>query len=375
MLSGLPVTTPDAAGLRADSLRWMEEFIEGHIAENRYSGAQVAIARRGQLAYVRSFGEAAPGLKTADHTPFLLYSNTKVITASLIWAMVERGLLTFSDRVCDIVPEFARHNKQDVTIMHLLTHQGGFPNVDGYHDVPLEAYRDHKVLREVVCNFSLQWAPGSRVEYHHNAAHWTLVVVVEAVMGKDFRQVMRELIFEPLGLENELLMGVPDELAHTVASMLMPGPNGTLVKHEDDNPDRRRAGVPAGGCFGSARAMVTFYQALLNGGAIGDRRILGPKMIEFALRDRTGGRVVQPMGRPRSFGIGPFTHGESYPGVGFGPSASPETFGHTGGNSSVCWGDPNTGVSFAYTTNTRIDAPWDRRRSELLGGIVQSAIT
>jgi CubicO group peptidase (beta-lactamase class C family) len=374
VFDALPATTPEAANLRTDSLRWLEAFIEGHIRENRYSGAQVAIGRHGKLAYVRSFGEAAPGLRTADDTPFLLYSNTKVITASLIWAMVERGLLTYSDRVCDYVPEFSRHNKQDVTIMHLLTHQAGYPNVDGYHDVPVEAYRDHKVLREVVCDFALQWAPGSRVEYHHNAAHWTLVVVVEAIMGKDFRQVIREMIFEPLGLEDELLMGVPDELAHRAAAMLMPGPNGTLVPHEDHNPDRRRAGVPAGGCFGSARAMVAYYQALLNGGAIGDRRIVGPRSIEFALRDRTGGRTVMPFGRPRAFGVGPWVNGESYPGIGFGPTASPTTFGHLGGNSSCCWGDPESGVSFAYTTNTRIDLPWDARRLEVLGGIVQGAI-
>jgi CubicO group peptidase (beta-lactamase class C family) len=370
----LPVASAEEAGLRPDSLRWLEGYIQGHIDAGLYSGAQIAMARHGKLAFVRSFGQAAANLPTADSTPFLLYSNTKVLTATLVCALAERGLLTFSDRVADYVPEFARHGKQDITIMHLLTHQAGFPNAHGYVDIPVEAYRDHKVLREVVADFTLQWAPGSRVEYHHNAAHWTMAVVIESITGKDFRQVKRETVFEPLDLHDELLMGVPDELASKVAAMLAPGPDGKLIPHADDNPDRRRAGVPAGGAFGSARAMAVFYQALLNGGANGKRRVLGRKSVEFMLRDTTGGRVIQPFGQPRAFGFGPWRHANSLLGSGFGPIASPNTFGHLGGNSSCCWADPDTGVSFAYTSNTRIDTPWDTRRWDVLGQMAHAAI-
>ncbi len=59
-------------------------------------------------------------------------------------------------------------------------------------------------LREVVCDFPLEWTPGSKVHYHGLSAHWALGVLIEAVTGKDFRDVIRETLAEPLGLGREL---------------------------------------------------------------------------------------------------------------------------------------------------------------------------
>ena len=58
-----------------------------------------ALARHGQLALFETFGRASiEGSKAAaDDTLWLLFSNTKVITAMGIWALVEDGLLSFND--------------------------------------------------------------------------------------------------------------------------------------------------------------------------------------------------------------------------------------------------------------------------------------
>ena len=48
----------EAVGLNRDSLERLAMLIEGHIAEGRYPGAQVAVARYGKLAFSRSFGAA-----------------------------------------------------------------------------------------------------------------------------------------------------------------------------------------------------------------------------------------------------------------------------------------------------------------------------
>ena len=374
MTSFISSATIEAARLRSDALQRLVAFIEGHIAAGHYSGAQVAIGRNGKLAFNRSFGEAAPDLPTDDRTLFLLYSNTKVLTASVVWALVERGLLAFSDRVADHVPEFARHGKGDVTVLHLLTHQAGFPDTHPDLDIPRAAYRDHALLREAVCDFKLQWEPGSKVVYHYNAAHWAVAVLVEAVTGQDFRDVMRQLIFEPLGVERELLIGLPErDPPRNVAALYEPV-DGALRRHPDDNVDRQRAGVPAGGAFGTARAMTCFYQALLGGGAIDGRRIFGPQTLRFVLRGVTGEQCVENLGKVMQFAVGPHVRGSTFPSRELGSAASPRAFGHTGVGSSLCWGDPETGVSLAYLTNTRSPDPWHSRRLELINQVVQSAI-
>src|SRR5580692_9147897 len=199
----LPATNLAGAMLRAEQIDRLAALIEGHIAEGRYPGAQIAIARGGRLALERTFGKAALQKPADDKTLWLLYSNTKVITAAALWVLAEHGAFRFTDRVADHVPDFARNGKGDITILQLMTHRAGFPNAM----VPKEVWEDHALLKETVCNFSLEWTPGSRLHYHGATAHWTAAVLMEALTGKDFREVIRDLVIAPLGLQNDIVVG------------------------------------------------------------------------------------------------------------------------------------------------------------------------
>jgi len=108
-----PLSTADldSLGFRKNQIERLIELIEKHIAEGRYPGCQIALARHGKLGLYRSFGNAvtAPARRAAqDDTLWLLYSNTKVVTAVALWVLAERGLFGFSDRIADHVPEFKK---------------------------------------------------------------------------------------------------------------------------------------------------------------------------------------------------------------------------------------------------------------------------
>ena len=80
----LAPSTPAALGLDPQPLERLGEIITGHLAEGRYPGAQIAVARRGQLALFRTFGDARldPTRAAArEDTLWLMYSNTKATTA------------------------------------------------------------------------------------------------------------------------------------------------------------------------------------------------------------------------------------------------------------------------------------------------------
>ena len=96
----------DAAGLRPDQIARLIAMIEAHIAEGRYPGAQIAIARHGQIALSQTFGDATLGTKATDDTLWLLYSTTKVITAAATWILAEQG--AFSLPTCTPPPTSAR---------------------------------------------------------------------------------------------------------------------------------------------------------------------------------------------------------------------------------------------------------------------------
>ena len=239
-------------------------LIERHIAEGRYPGCQIALARHGKLALFKSFGNAVTEptpRAAADDTLWLLYSNTKVVTAVALWALAERGLFSFSDHIADHVPEFAKNAKGNITILQTITHQAGFPNAV----VGKDAWADHKRLRDVVCDFPLEWSPGSKVHYHGLTAHWTLGVLIEAVTGKDFRDVIRETVAEPLGLGRELYVGLPEAEFGRAADMHEPKPDGEGLRPDADanSAEWRKGGAPGGAGYGTARAMAALYQMML----------------------------------------------------------------------------------------------------------------
>jgi CubicO group peptidase (beta-lactamase class C family) len=371
----LETSSVESLGLDPKPLARLRELITEHITEGRYPGAQIAVARHGKLGLLWTLGDARLDprrVAAQDDTLWLLYSNTKVITACAVWMLVERGALAFTDRVADHVPGFEANGKGDISVIQLLTHQGGFPNAE----VPKEAWEDHELLRRSVSAFTLEWTPGSRVHYHRGAAHWVAAVLIEALTKTDYRAFIREQIAEPLGLRQELFVGLPDAAHERAADVHEPAADGTrqLRRPDETSPEARRAGTPGGGGYATARAMAAFYQMLLQGGQLGGARLLSPRTIAYVTRNYTSDRVDGYMGMPMHRGLGPHLRGTTETIRGLGSLASPRTFGHGGVGSSYCWADPDSGVSFAYLTNSRVPDPWHSARMDRVSNLVHTAI-
>ena len=376
----LSTATPSSLGFDVRALERLPELITRHLAEGRYPGAQIAVAREGKLALAQSFGDARldpSRVPAGQDSLWLLYSNTKVVTACAVWILAEQGALRFTDRVAEHVPGFEANGKGDITIIQLLSHQGGFPNAD----VPKAAWEDHELLRRTVSAFTLEWTPGSRVHYHSRAAHWVAAVLIEALSKTDYRAFIREQVLEPLGLGDELFVGLPDASHDRAADMHEPAATGAgqvnrgqVKRGEENNAEFRRAGTPGGGGYATARAMAAFYQMLAGGGTLAGRRLLSPRMVEYVTRSVTGERVDGYVGIPMHRALGPHVRGTTDSIRGLGSIASPRTFGHGGVGSSYCWADPDSGVSFAYLTNSRVPDPWHSMRMDVVSNAVHSAI-
>ena len=374
--AAFPLDTASPESLRLDpaSIGRMVALIEKHIADGRYPGAQIAFARDGKLALHRSFGSARvtpTPVDATDDTLWLLFSNTKVVTACAVWVLVDRGMLRFADAVADHVPDFARNGKADITVHQVLSHQAGFPNAG----MPEAAWDDHDLMRRTVCDYTLDWTPGSRVHYHASAAHWTAAVLIEALTGRDFRDFIRTEVIEPLGLGDDLFVGLPDAKHARAADIHEPAGDGRHTILADRNSAAaRRAGIPGGGGFATARAMAAFYQMLLNGGRLNGARIVSPRMVDWVTRNHTGDRLDENFAMPMHRGLGPHVRGTTPTIRGLGTIAAPRAYGHGGVGSSYCWADPDTGVSFAYLSNSRIPEPWHSIRMDLISNLAHAAI-
>jgi CubicO group peptidase (beta-lactamase class C family) len=369
-----PLAAASAAefGFHPPALDRLRRTIEAHIAEGRYPGAQIALARHGKLALFESYGLAGlePKAPAREDTLWLMFSNTKVITAAGVWALAEDGALRFTDKVADHMPEFAKHGKGDITIVQLLSHRGGFPSAE-----PSAAWwSDHALMPKIAGDFTLEWTPGSRVVYHGRAAHHVAAALIEAVAKVDFRDFLRTRIIEPLGLGRELFVGMPDAEHGRAVTMYEPDGKQQKALADQNTAPFRRAGVPSGGGYATARAMAAFYQMMANQGRLGGVRLFSPRLIQYVTRNVTGDMVDGYMGMPMHRGLGPHLRGTTDGIRGLGTLAAPRTFGHGGVGSSYCWADPDSGVSFAYFTNSRVPDPWHSQRMDVISNLVHAAI-
>jgi len=193
-------------------------------------------------------------------------------------------------------------------------------------------------------------------------------MLIEAVTGADYRDVIRKRMIEPLGLGHELYLGVP------VAQHVRCVDVGGEPVEEKNTAGFREAGLPFGGSFGTARAQVAFYQMLIQSGRLNGSRVLSPRMVEYLTIDFTGNRIDGNHSREMHRALGPHKRGVGGHACIFGSLASPLTFGHGGIGTNVCWGDPSSGVSFAYLSNEIQPNDWSSSRFDRVSNIIHAAI-
>jgi len=363
----LAESDPQSLGFAPKPLEHLDRLIREHIAEGRFPAAQIALARHGKLALFRTYGDAKTEggkVSAGNDTLFLLFSQTKVLTSSAVWALVEEGRLSFMDKIADHLPEFAARGKADIILHQVMTHTGGFPS----GDVTQATWTDHARMRAEVCDFSLDWTPGTRLQYHPRAAHLTQAMVIEAITGQDYRDVIRDKVLAPLGLANDIFVGVPAAQQGRCADTYAPEPR-------DNSPEFKAAGLPSGGGYATARGMAAFYQMLLGKGRLGDVRMFSPRLIAYVTRNHTAEMGdAQMAGIPMHRGLGPHVRGESDKIRGLGTIGAPQTFGHGGAGTSYSWADPSSGVSFTYSTNFMSPDPWHWARLDRIANLVHAAI-
>lgn len=323
-------------------------------------------------------GSAARTCPASDDTLYCLFSSTKGIVASAVWALLEEGLLRTEERVAEIIPEFGTNGKDVVTVEQVLLHIAGFPLA------PMRA-TDWDDRERRLANFArwrLTFEPGTQYIYHATSAHWVLAEIIERRTGQDFRRYLRQRILDPLGLD-DLYVGLPHELTGRVADVYHvvppeppPGGWGEVTPEailSFNTPEVRRVGVPGGGGIGNAAMLALYYGALVNGGEspLGGR-VLKPETIEMATTVRT-----QPFHRDPMFGhavnraLAVVVHGDDAEANlrGFGNTASARAFGHGGAGGQIAWGDPETGISLGYCTHGFVDMVTTGRRTQAIGSL------
>ena len=162
------LTSPEAVGLDPEKIAVLLTRVQREVDEGLLPGVQVALARNGKLAVLESYGAA-----NADSL-FCIFSATKAITSAAAWLLIQDGRLDTSEKVADIIPEFASNEKQAVTVEQLFLHTAGFPSAPF---APLD-WNDPMRRMQRFDQWVLNWPPGSRFEYHPTSSMWVIADII-----------------------------------------------------------------------------------------------------------------------------------------------------------------------------------------------------
>ena len=247
-------TKPEDLGIDPERLEAVFARAKRDVDEGVLPSAQVAVARNGRLAGMRSFGQAVQGGTSVhpDQTLYTIFSCTKAIVASAVWTLFEDGLLRLDERVVDIIPEFGTNGKDVITVEQVLLHTAGFPLA------PLGPgqWETREGRLAAFSRWRLNWEPGSQFQYHATSAHWVLVEIIERRPESNIIASCATAS-DPMGLD-ELYVGLPRDLNARVADVLHVGrprapPGGWGEVTPDVIPQFQQAAEPRGRRSGRRR--------------------------------------------------------------------------------------------------------------------------
>jgi len=353
------VTVAHHRGIREDGVTALSERVQREIDAGRITAAQFAIARDGEVLATRAFGAATPDSR------FVIFSATKALVAMALLPHLEDGSLELTAKVASIIPGFGEHGKGEVTVLQLLTMQGGFP----WAPIGPKQWRTSAGRREAFASWHLDWPAGTRTEYHPLSAHWVIAELIEALNERPYADVVHERITAPAGV---------DRLLGAAPGGGVGSPHGPVVpvraigEHPgaDDprlieafgrpelvpkvvieldqllflnDPRSQAAAIPGGGAIAHATDIVRVYQSFLRNDTPWQRD---------AICTIRNGSLSATDGLPANRTIAGVVAGhDGYHDLRWFPAA-PRAFGHHGAGGQLCWLEPDSGMSFCFLHDT-----------------------
>lgn len=351
----------DRQGFSAPGLQRLTQALQREIERQRLPGATGLVFRAGQPVWQVALGRQTPAADTpmSESSLFRIFSMTKPLVSLGILLLMEEGRLLLSQPVSDFIAEFANQAvardrdgrtdlepvRQPATVQDLLRHTAGLTYEWTGDSSVQKAYTAHNVMDPKRSNAELMatlgrlpllYQPGSCWDY--SRATDVLGRVIEVASGQALGAFLSERICVPLGMT---------DTAFRIDAAHMPRVAEAFAKDPDSQaevklfyPARQLAFESGGGgLLSTLPDYAKFLQMMLAKGALGGRRLVSRKTVEFMTADHLGDIPVRSDLLPPGHGFG----------LGFavrrgdGVSAMPGSAGtyHWGGVAGTTfWVDP-----------------------------------
>jgi CubicO group peptidase (beta-lactamase class C family) len=304
----LPPTTPAAEGISAERLDLMHHTLAQVVDQGKFSGYVFMLARDGKIADWRAYGWQNIAAKTPMQRDSIvrIFSMSKLITSTAVLKLMEDCRLKLSDPVEQYLPALKDRKvfmggtadapvlvpaARPITIYDLLTHTSGY-----YYPWDTDSDAVSELLKRTsfrgaenmddfiarVATLPLREQPGTSFRYSISTD--ILGAVIEKISGERLDAFFQRSILGPLGMVDTGFW-VPPEKRARLASIYIRDAKGALILADAANNNNVGPGhgflSGGGGLYSTAADYVRLSQMLLNGGRLGDVRILSRKTVEL----------------------------------------------------------------------------------------------
>jgi CubicO group peptidase (beta-lactamase class C family) len=316
-----------------------------YLKNGKFPGFVSAVARKGKVVHYETIGFAdlETGESLKKDSLFRIYSMSKPITGVALMILLEEGKLRLNDPVSLYIPEFGKtkvlvvnedgtstliDQTKVMTIRDLATHTSGIAYDFTANKALAKIYRENELspyfsintpTKETlvsgmissektfkdICSFAealaskapLMHQPSER--YTYSMGMDVLGCIIERVSGVKFDEFLNTRIFKPLNMQ-DTFFSVPESKRDRFTTLYaevkdlktyMPDMGDSIpddltmlrVDGKQNSAYFKEATVFDGGSglVSSTEDYLKFAQMLLNGGKLGDQRILSRKSVEL----------------------------------------------------------------------------------------------
>jgi D-alanyl-D-alanine carboxypeptidase len=275
----------------------IDAAVETEMERARQPGLTLGLTDRDGTLLIRTYGFAdlASRQPVTPDTLFEIGSIGKTFTAVAILQLVDEGRIDLHSPVARYLPWFAvpqPSGHAPITIAHLLSHTAGIvAGIDGTPEAAFQVWS----LRDL----PTRYAPGERFHYS-NVGYKALGLVLEAVEGRPYREIIRARVLGPLEMS-----ATEPAITHDIRARLAVGYE---YLHDDrlSHPDAPIAPATwletetADGSIASTAAdMCAFLRLLLRGGEGPRGRLLS----EEAFAQMSTGNPVEDENDAYGYGL------------------------------------------------------------------------
>jgi CubicO group peptidase (beta-lactamase class C family) len=192
----------------------IDDYFLALVKNQQFSG-NVLVIEENKIVYEKSFGYADYTTKTPN-TPnisFPIASISKLLTATAILQLIEKGLLKITDPVIQYLPDFPY---PEITLRHLLSHTSGLPPYNAYFDQykredPSKVFTNKDFIPGIVANKQpLIYQPGEKGNYD-NINFIVLALIVEKLTGIPYKAYIEKNILQRAGMNETSFFPLPEQ--------------------------------------------------------------------------------------------------------------------------------------------------------------------